>query len=416
MSALALILKHAGCQVSGSDSTESEFTRRLRDAAIAIASGHDPRHIPEDTQLVVYSSAITGDNPELLRARQSAIPAISRGHLLALVSRHLFRRTIAVAGSHGKTSTAAMLSWILVNSGRNPGFLIGGLPGNLPAHAALGDQSVLVCEVDESDGSQELLYPDLTLITNIDDDHCWSFPTPEGLVDCFHRLILQSRRVFVIHNELTRENLKAVHYPHLHWIPAPSSYLPLSIPGKHHQLNAALALAAAEAEGISHQQGLHALSSFEGVDRRFSIRYRSEQCTLLEDYAHHPTELACTLDAMKQMWPHQKLTVVFQPHRYERIARYAAGFAECLQHAHQVWIYRPFAAWLDDTERADPREIVHHLRHRSVSAEYLDGDDEHVAQRIIATLPSPSILAIIGAGDIHNLIEPLIEKLKENDR
>ena len=411
VSGLAQILLDAGVVVSGSDAQDSTYARRLREQGAQIFIGHCAENLSDDADLVVYSAAIQADNPERQAAQHVGIPQCRRGQFLARLAPY-FRRVVAVAGSHGKTTTTAMLAHILREYGVNPGFLVGGLVTDWERSAAAGSWNILVTEVDESDRSQELMLPTLSVILNIDDDHSWGIGGTAGLEECFARLASQSLRTLTWNTPDLRRILQGA--PNLTALPLTASedttLATLPLCGIHNRQNAAIAVAAAQMLGVPREEAINALRSFPGVQRRLTIRWQSEdrQCAFVDDYAHHPTELTASLQAIREQFPTQRLVVYFQPHRPERILRYGKRFAETLSaYADHVVLVRPFLAWEDEDADANPQVIVDAInRIAPGQAELTTTDWEPLAYEIGQMLqhsPTPLVVAAIGAGDIGNI-------------
>lgn len=409
MAGLAHILADWGVAVTGTDAVDSPMLASLAARGLDMRAPHG-RTVPADADLVVYSNAVPGDNPERQDAASKGIPTCLRGEFLARLAAY-FPAVVAVAGSHGKTTTAAMLAHILRHCGADPGFLVGGsLPG-WPRAAGAGARTVLVTEVDESDGTQALMRSTLAVVVNVEDDHCWSLGGIEALEQCFRTFADRAEELLAWDSPAIRR-LFADH-------PAPvflgEDDLPveISVPGRHNRINASLAVAAAVRLGVDRDAALAALRCFPGVDRRLSVRYRSAAgaAVMVEDYAHHPTELRAALSALRESYPGHRLEVVFQPHRFERVLRYSAEFAACLGTADRVVVCRPFAAWREDASLADPADIVRRIP-PAVPARYAEESLPELARELAKSPgPAPRAIAVVGAGDIHELIAPLRREL-----
>ena len=411
VSGLAQILLDAGVEVSGSDAQDSAYAKRLREQGADIFIGHRAENLPTDAELVVYSAAVPATNPERQEALRLGIPQCRRGQFLARLAPY-FRRVIAVSGSHGKTTTTAMLAHILRERGLNPGYLVGGIVTGWERSAAAGSWELLVTEVDESDRSQELMLPFLSIILNIDDDHSWGIGGTAALEECFARLASQSLQTLTWD---TPDLQRILHdAPSLTALPLSagedSALGTLPLHGTHNRQDAAIAIAAAELLGVPRPSALEALRTFPGVQRRLTIRWQSSdhQNALVDDYAHHPTELSASLQAIKEQFPNQQLVVYFQPHRPERILRYGKRFAEILaQQADQAIIVRPFLAWEDEIADANPQTIVDAINQTSPGkARLSDAPWEQLAREIgqmLQNSPTPLVIAVIGAGDIGKI-------------
>ncbi len=416
MAGLAHILADWGVGVSGSDAAASALTRSLERRGIPVRIGHCPEAVA-GADLVVYSGAVPPDNPERRAAAQRGIPSCLRGEFLARVARG-FERVLCVAGSHGKTTTTAMLAQILREAGLGPGYLVGGMVTGWPRSAWAGAGRVLVTEVDESDGTQALMRSTVAVITNIDDDHAWSTGGLEGLRQVFAAFAGRAETVLAWDTPETRRALaecSRVRFVGPADIP-PELVLP--VPGEHNRRNACLALLAAAAMGVPAAVGVAALTSFRGTGRRLTTRFRAPQDrrVLIDDYAHHPAELAASLSALREAWPRHRLKVVFQPHRYERVRRYGAAFAQVLSAlADEAVVVAPFAAWVDDAAGADPGAIARAVK--GPPSRYWDGPIEDLV-RCLAETPArePEILAVVGAGDVGRVALQVAALWRESER
>lgn len=408
MAGLAHICADLGCCVSGSDVADSAMLASLRQRGLAVRVGHDDV-LPGPPDRLVYSSAVPEDDPERQEAARRGIGSMRRGEFLGELAR-AFPQTVAVAGSHGKTSTTAMIAHICRQAGMAPGYLVGGLVNGWERAAGAGRGELLVAEVDESDGTQVFFHADIAVILNIDDDHCWSHGGVEALERCFVDFARKARRVVAWRSDSCVRLLGGL--GHVEFVDEPlvlPSPVPLALSGRHNRVNGAMAVAVAVLLGVPVAQARAALLSYPGVQRRLSERYRRADggLVVLEDYAHHPAELRATLDAIGEAYPGYRRLLLFQPHRYERVKRYAADFAAILAEAEQSWVMAPFAAWRHDEEIADPELIVRLAREQSpgCAVAYLPNDPARVAGALLQALAArpagePQLLALIGAGDI----------------
>ncbi len=407
MTALAHIVLDMGCSVSGSDIAPSSNIDALRKRGANIVLGHGT--VPKETQLLVYSSAVPESDAERLQAKEAAIPQMRRGDFLNLLAEN-FPIRVAISGSHGKTSTSAMIAHILKCCGKNPGYCVGGTVNGWERPAAAGDQSILVTEVDESDGTQARFPATHAIVLNIDDDHSWALGGTEALERCFLSLCQNARHIIAWKSETTQRlfgnkaNCLLLDQP----ISAAGMY------GTHTKTNAAVAVRLCTLLGIDEALALAALASFPGVSRRLSERYRTpdNSIVLVEDYAHHPTELEATLQALEEKYPGRKILAVFQPHRMERVERYGARFASALSKCAWVGLVETFGAWRQDNQHADLKALL--LDKIKAPAVMLTKVPEDIASTAAATCQqfAPAVLAVIGAGDITKCIQPLITKLQ----
>lgn len=317
MAPLAAIMLQRGAAVSGSDRERNAKTDRLAAAGATIHIGHRAEQLPPDAELVVYSSAVASDNPERREALRRGIPELRRGEFLARLAAS-YRRTAAVSGSHGKTSVTAMLVHILTRCGRRPGFLIGaamqdGSPG---ADAGRGDD-LFITEVDESDGTHTLIHPELGIVPNVDDDHSWSVGGEEALHRNFRTFAENCRRLLYWGAPLP--DLLFTGHPGAVRLDRPAAERPGDRWFGYQKWNATLAVRAAVEFGVGEAEAWGALDTFAGAARRMRVRFESDRLTVVEDYAHHPAELAGSLDWLRHRYPGRHLRVLFQPHRYARL-------------------------------------------------------------------------------------------------
>lgn len=417
VSALANMLLDAGISVSGSDAVSSVYTKKLSERGANIAIGERAENVPPETDLLVYSAAVTADNPERLFALSNGIPQCKRGEFLARIA-PFFKKVIAVSGSHGKTSTTAMIAHVLKECGRNPAYMIGGNVKGFDANGAWGDGTILVTEADESDRSQELLLPTHSIVLNIDDDHSWAIGGTEGLEDCFRRLAKQSLHVFTWDNDCHRRvfaNLDNVAY--LQDSETIRSGDIASICGEHSRKNATIARKVLMSLGLSEKEINDALSTFSGVGRRLELLAEGAGKRLYEDYAHHPTELKACFQALRERHKNCEIHAFFQPHRPERLLRYGDGFAEILaENCTSALIFEPFAAWEHGAPEANAQTLVNKLnRLKNGMARCAKCIPEAALDDFLKewdNASNDSIFVIIGAGDIGRLATKAAKELQ----
>jgi UDP-N-acetylmuramate--alanine ligase len=414
MSGLALIADRLGAAVSGSDRAESSYVERLRAAGLEPRIGHDADAVPADAEVVV-STAIGDDNPELERARERGQRILHRGELLAEVCGH--RRLIAVAGTHGKTTSAGMAVWALRSLGADPAFALGGeLPGAGPggsaANAGWGEGEWIVAEADESDASFLELRPEVAVITNVELDHHSRWRSRAELEAAFERfaapaagLALGSGREL---DPLAAGRERVLRFDRSR----PGPPLELSVPGEHNLLNARAALAALELAGFDLDAAASAMASFPGIARRLERKGEAAGAVIYDDYAHHPTEVAAGLAALRELGP-ERLIAVFQPHLYSRTKALAAGFGAALAAADEVGVLDVYPA---REEPVGPLAGVSGLMVAEEAADRSAGKrvwwlrDVDAAARVIAPrLREGDLLVTIGAGDVFRLADALVE-------
>ena len=394
MSGLALVCHALGAAVSGSDRAESSYVERLRAAGIEPLIGHDAGVVPPDAEVVV-STAIPDDNPELAAARDMGQRVIHRGELLAELCSP--KRLIAVAGTHGKTTTTAMVVWALRALGADPAFFIGGeLPGAGPGgestNAGWGEGEWAVAEADESDASFLKLKPEVAVVTNIELDHHSRWSSLTELTAAFEAFCEPARTV-------VRETGGEADFE-------------LEIPGRHNELNALAALAAVEAAGFDRAAAAKSLGEFPGVARRFESKGSRNGARIYDDYAHHPTEVAATLEAARSLTA-GRLYAAFQPHLYSRTKALAPEFGGALAAADEIAVLDVYPA---REQPVGELEGVSGLMVAEAAADRAGGrpvwwlpDAEIAAAALGPRLAEGDVLVTLGAGDIFLLAEALVE-------
>jgi len=448
MGGIAEVLHNLGYTVSGSDLRENAMTRHLLKTGVDIAIGHAAKHVAE-VDAVVVSSAITPDNPELRAARARRIPVVPRAEMLAELMR--FRYGIGVAGTHGKTTTTSLIASLLAEGGLDPTFVIGGQLNSAASHARLGEGHYLVAEADESDASFLYLLPSMAVVTNIDADH---LPTYGGdferlrqaFVEYLHHLpfyglavlCLDDPQVCSILGEVTRpvttygiDSAADVRAANLrqqagqtHFTvrrPGCDTDLPvtLNLPGRHNVLNALAAIAVATELGVPDNAIQQGLAQFQGIGRRFQMAGEVTtpvgKVLLIDDYAHHPREIAPTLEAVRSGWPGRRLVVVFQPHRYTRTHDLFDDFIQVLSDVDVLVLGEVYAAGEPPVSGADGRALCRGIRAR--------GHIDPVFVEDMATLPTVlrdilqdgDVLLTLGAGDIGAAAARLPDALRAGD-
>jgi UDP-N-acetylmuramate--alanine ligase len=395
MSGLALVCARLGARVSGSDRADSSYVRRLRAAGIDARVGHDAANLPDGAE-VVLSTAIGEDNPELAAAREQGLTVIHRGELLAELCSE--KRLIAVAGTHGKTTTAAMLVWALRALGADPAFFVGGeVPGlgdgAAAANAGWGEGELVVAEADESDGSFLELKPRIAVITNIEMDHHARWGSVSELRAAFDR--------FAAGAEVAEFDEST---------PGPAE-LRLAVPGRHNRLNARAALAAVGLAGHDVGEAAQALAGFPGVRRRLEHKGERDGTVVYDDYAHHPTEVRAALSALRELGD-ARLIAVFQPHLYSRTKAFAAEFGAALALADEAVVLDVYPAReepVGELEGVDgllvARAAADRMGGRRVSWAPTLGQARELLER---RLGPDRVLVTVGAGDVFTVGEDLV--------
>ena len=415
MSGLALVSHRLGATVSGSDRAESGYLDRLRSAGLEPAVGHDADLVPPDAEIVV-STAIGQDNPELARARERGQAELHRGELLAELCAE--GRLIAIAGTHGKTTTTGMVVHALRAIGADPTFFIGGeLPGagedGTPANAGLGSGDLVIAEADESDASFLALRPEVAVVTNIELDHHARWSSRAELFGAFAQFCSAApgvvRGAGAALDRIVPAGARAVTFTEAE--PGPE-LLPLSVPGRHNALNARAALASIGLAGADAAAAAEALATFPGMLRRQELKGERSGALIYDDYAHHPTEVRATLAALRELGP-KRLIAVFQPHLYSRTKALAGEFGAALAEADEVGVLDVYAA---REEPIGPLEGVSGLTVARAAADSGGGKrvmwlgDRGTAARFFGPrLGEGDLLVTIGAGDIFKLAEDLVQ-------
>ncbi len=410
MSGLALVCRRLGAEVSGSDRADSSYMERLRAAGIEPELGHDAANLPQEAEVVV-STAIGEDNPELALARERGQTVIHRGELLAELCAE--RRLIAIAGTHGKTTTTAMVVWALRAAGVDPAFFLGGeLPQAGPLgedeNAGWGEGEWAVAEADESDASFLRLRPEVAVITNIEMDHHSRWGSISELREAFAGFAAAAAGV-ALGPGVELETGAAERLGFDEGSPGPAQ-LALAVPGRHNLLNARAALAALQLAGADVEAAAAALEDFPGVRRRLELKGSRDGARIYDDYAHHPTEVRAALEALRGLEP-RRLIAVFQPHLYSRTKAMGEELGAALALADEVGVLDVYPA------REQPvGELagVSGLQVAAAAADRSGGrpvwwlvDAERAESALATQLGAGDVLVTLGAGDIFRLAERL---------
>lgn len=450
MCGIAEVLLNQGYRITGSDLKDSPVTQRLRTLGAEVSIGHQEDNISEADVLVV-STAIDESNPEVSAALARRVPIVRRAEMLAELMR--FRHGIAVAGTHGKTTTTSLVTSVLAEAKLDPTFVIGGKLNSAGANARLGLSRYLVAEADESDASFLHLQPMVSIVTNIDADHMSTYggdfeKLKNTFIEFLHNLPFYGLAVVCIDDDNVRSILPGLSRQVTTYgfsedadyratdlqqdgiftsfnVHRPGKDAPLSIrmrmPGKHNVLNALAAIAVAEDEGVDEQSIVRALEKFEGVGRRFQINgtvpLGNGDVMLVDDYGHHPRELEVTLDAIRKGFPERRLVMVFQPHRYSRTRDLYEDFVRVLSDADVLLLMEVYPAGEKPIAGADGRSMCGTIRQRgSVDPVFIERD-ESLKTPLQTMLRPGDLLLTQGAGDIGgiaiNIAESLGEWLKE---
>lgn len=400
MAPLARLLQERGVRITGSDLEENAKIAELRSAGALIRIGHTAENLPGDAELVVFSSAVTPGNPEFSVAQKLGIPCLRRGEMLARFVRQ-YRRVVAVSGSHGKSSTTAILAHILERTGRHPGFMIGAaVNGGGPSAANGAGDDLFVTEVDESDGTHTFIHSHLGIVPNVDTDHAWSVGGVEQLHRNFGTFAAQAEHLLYYADPVC-DRVFADH-PCAERMPLPSKEF--TVAGFHgfQARNVRLAVRAAALLGVPEPDALAAAESFPGIGRRMHVCFASEKLVVMEDYAHHPKEVEAAVSFLREQYPGYHLRIVFQPHRYARLEQYFEEFVRVLKAADSVYVAPVFAAWTE-TGKVDSRDLASRLTAHTVSLPW-----SAAAKSVLSDLPAvPMVIAVLGAGDVNHILDDL---------
>jgi UDP-N-acetylmuramate--alanine ligase len=442
MNGIAEVLANQGFVVSGSDLQESRATANLRKLGVSIFIGHDAVNI-EGVDVLVVSTAVPDSNPELVEAREQRIPVIPRAQMLAELMR--FKRGIAVAGTHGKTTTTSLTASLLAEAGLDPTFVIGGVVNSWGSNARLGQGEYLLAEADESDGSFLLLQPIVALVTNIDRDHLESYQgsfenLKTAFVEFLHHLPFYGAAILCVDDEEVKALIPQLGRAVVTFglsesadvratdirqdgrnmtfkvqLPEPSEPFDvvINLPGLHNVRNALGAIAIAWEIGIDVQSVVDCLREFKGVGRRFAeigeLQIDGGKVRAIEDYGHHPSELEATIAAARQGWPEKRIVAVFQPHRYTRTANLFDEFSRVLSDADIVVLTDVYSAGEASIEGASSAALCKSIRARGKVDPVLIHDVEELSASLPALLHDKDLVLLMGAGSIEKVAHELRE-------
>jgi len=440
MSGIAEVLVNLGYPVSGSDLQESEATRRLRSLGASVFVGHQEENLAANPSVVVISTAVKYSNPEVLEARRRQIPVIPRAEMLAELMR--MKYGIAIAGSHGKTTTTSMIAAVLSSAGLDPTMVIGGRLHMLGTNAKMGQGEILVAEADESDGSFLFLSPIIAVVTNIDREHMDYHHTMKQLSDSFlafvNKIPFYGVAVLCLDNANVRALTAKVNKRSMTYGLTPEAdfsatdlvmnaggvefsvlyrgeslgKLRLQLPGRHSATNALAAVAVARELEIPFSQVAQALEAFTGIHRRFEIKGEPNGIMVIDDYGHHPAEIRATIGAIRDSWK-RPLTVIFQPHRYSRTRDLFDEFLTAFEGADRLILTEIYPAGEDPIPGVTSEALYHALkRHGHMEVEFIP-DKAEIAKTVIDKLHPGDIALTLGAGDVYKVGEALVEALKE---
>lgn len=442
MCGIAEVLLNQGYEISGSDIRPSATTERLQALGAEIFIDHAESNVSR-ANVVVTSTAVKADNPEVAAARELRIPIVRRAEMLAELMR--YRHGIAVAGTHGKTTTTSLMASIMAEAGLDPTFVIGGRLNSAGTNAQLGGSRYLVAEADESDASFLHLQPMVAIVTNIDADHMDTYGGDFGklkqtFVNFLHNLPFYGLAVLCTEDPVVSEILPQVSRPVLTYgfhedadyravdirqqgmktcftVMRPGNQAPFEVcvnmPGRHNVLNALACIVVALDEGIDEAAIVRALERFEGVGRRFQVLgelpVAGGNVTLVDDYGHHPTEVQAVIRAVREGWPERRLVMIHQPHRYTRTRDLYEDFVKVLSDVDLLLLMEVYPAGEEPIPGADSRSLCRSIRQRGVEPVYVDGP-EGVADILRNLLQPGDLLLTQGAGNITSLAHQLINE------
>jgi UDP-N-acetylmuramate--alanine ligase len=442
MSGIAEILRSLEFEVSGSDLRESGVTRRLASLGVRIDIGHGGENV-HGADVVVRSSAIAADNPELAEARELGIPSIGRAEMLAELMR--VKYGVAIAGSHGKTTTTSLVATVLRAAGLDPTVAVGGKMASLGSNARLGGGDLLVAEADESDGSFLCLNPTIAVVTNIDPEHLDYWGTYDRLQRAFVEFVsrlpfyglsvlcLDHPQVQNILPELTGRyvtygvspqadySVRGIKYRGLETVfnayrrGEPMGGFTLRMPGAHNVLNCLAAIAVADELGVPRDVTKEALATFGGVGRRFSVVGEIAGVTLIDDYGHHPAEIRATLHAARASFPEERhrIVAVFQPHRYSRTQALFDDFVRAFNQTDLLFVTDIYPAGEQPIEGVTSRHLVQAIREHGHHDVNLVTDKDALADRLADLARPGDVVLTLGAGDVNAVLRELSVRLSE---
>jgi UDP-N-acetylmuramate--alanine ligase len=440
MCGIAEVLLNMGYKISGSDIKASKNTRRLEELGATIFIGHAGDNIA-GVDVVVCSSAVNEKNPEVIAARESRTPIVRRAEMLAELMR--YRHGIAVAGTHGKTTTTSLIAAIFAEAGLDPTFVIGGLVNSAKTNARLGESRFLIAEADESDASFLHLQPMVSVVTNIEADHMATYEgdfnkLKKTFIEFLHNLPFYGMAVLCIDDDVVREIIPSVGRAHLTYgfsedadyrithlkkeglktsftVCRPGDYnnldITLAMPGVHNVLNATAAVAVATDENLADIAILRGLKTFQGVGRRFQqygdFEIEGGSVTLVDDYGHHPTEVEATISAIKQVWPERRLLMIYQPHRYSRTKDFYEDFVRVLSTVDSLMLLEVYSAGEEAIAGADGRSLCGSIRNRSQFDPVFVDELSGVSEALKGMMRPGDVVLTQGAGNVGVLAAEL---------
>ncbi len=435
MGGIAEVLLSLGYEVSGSDPANSAMVKHLKSIGITVANTHQAENV-EHCDVLVVSSAVPNENVELQRARERRIPIVQRATMLAELMR--FKQGIAIAGTHGKTTTTSLVASILAEGGLDPTFVIGGRLNHIGTNAQLGSGRYFVAEADESDASFLHLMPMISVVTNIDRDHLETYQNDFSVLKStylqfLHQLPFYGLAVVCIDDPEVKSILPEIarptitygfseeadvrahgftqrvtqsHFEVLRKNRAPLA-ITLNLPGRHNVLNALAAIVVATEEGISDDVIQRALLNFQGVGRRFQLlgelQHRNRRILMIDDYGHHPREIEVVVEAIRAAWPDRRLVMVYQPHRYTRTKALFEDFVSVLSTVDHLLLLEVYSAGEPPIAGADGRTLAFSIRNRGKLDPIFVAEKMTLSEILVDVLQDDDVLLMQGAGDIGAL-------------
>ena len=440
MSGIAEVLLNLGYQVSGSDLAKSETTERLASLGATVALGHDEKNL-EDVDVVVISTAVRADNPEVVSAHRQLIPVIPRAEMLAELMR--MKYGIAIAGTHGKTTTTSMVATILSHAGIDPTVVIGGRLDSLGTNAKLGQGKFLVAEADESDGTFMKLSPTIAVVTNIDADHLDYYSDLNEIRETFvafinkipfygvsvlclddvniQACIPQVKKHFITYGLTSQADFQASDIVHegertsfdVHHDGEKLGSITLHMPGQHNVLNALAAVAVGMELELPFATIADGLDEFGGVQRRFQVKYNQDEIMVVDDYGHHPVEIMATLSAACSGWE-RRVVAVFQPHRYSRTQALFEDFLKAFYQADKLIVMDVYAASEEPIPGVEAKDLCDGISgHGHKDVTYL-ADKESVVRHLLEHVQPGDMVITLGAGNVWQVGEEFIRALKRD--
>jgi len=438
MSGIAEVLINLGYKVSGSDLKQTEVTQRLASLGGKIFIGHKPEQVG-NAHVVVTSSAVLPDNPEVVQAKKLKIPVIPRAEMLAELMR--LKYAVTIAGTHGKTVTTSLVSMVLAEGGLDPTVVIGGRLKNIGSSAKMGKGEFIVAEADESDGSFLKLTPTIALVTNIDDDHLDYYKTLDNIKSTFVQFVNkvpfygsiilcgEDENIKSIIPQITRKYYtygrgknydfyaENIVYEGMHtefdlcFSGKNLGRLKLHFPGAHNVINSLGAAAVGIELGIEFEKIRKAFLDFTGVSRRLEVKARKKDIVFIDDYGHHPTEIRVTLETIKSIWPERRLLVIFQPHRYTRTRDIAKKFGPSFNSVSRIWLTDIYSAGEKPIPGISSSLILESFPAEKRETVTLSSDREAIIKEVLKTLRPQDVLVTLGAGDVYKIGEEILNKI-----